>query len=290
MPTVPEARRDVLRRDLERLTDLPSAPRVVTEIWRVLADEDASTRALSQVVERDPALSAKILRLANSAYFGLPRPVREVRTACVVLGFSTIESLAVGVTALESLSRTVGAAFDLDGFWRHSVATAIAAEKLARRVGIADPGPAFCGGVIHDVGKLVLASIAPPRYRRVVDGPNEEPIHVREEREYGADHADVGGWLGERWRFPPELCEILRGHHAPDAEGGGRWAALLGLADGIANAAGWPCPGSARVVAPTAGSCPAVLPVTDEALATVAASLPGETDRIDSFLAAARST
>jgi putative nucleotidyltransferase with HDIG domain len=264
---------------------------VVTEIWRVLADEDASARGLSRVVERDPALSAKILRLANSAYFGLPRPVREVRTACVVLGFSTIESLAVGVTALEALSRSVGAAFDLDAFWRHSVATAIAAEKLARRVGIADPGPAFCGGIVHDVGKLVLASIAPPRYRRVVDGPTEDPMHVREEREYGADHAVVGGWLGERWRFPPELCEILRGHHEPDGEAGGRWAALLGLADGLASAAGWPCPGSAREVsAPTAATAAAILAVSDDALAAVAAALPEETDRIDSFLAAARST
>jgi HD-like signal output (HDOD) protein len=289
LPAVPEAKREILRRDLERLRELPSAPRVVTEIWRVLGDEDASARTLSSVVERDPALSARILRLANSAYFGLPRPVKDVRTACVVLGFNTIESLAVGVTALEALSRSVDSAFDLDAFWSHSVATALAAERLARRLGIPETGTAFCGGIVHDVGKLVLATLAPPRYRRVVAATETGSLAEREVSEYGADHADVGGWLADRWRFPSELAEAVRGHHAPDGETGGRWAGLIHAADRLAASAGWPSPGNpADSPRPASAELSSALGIPDDVLAAVAEALPADSERIDTFLLAAR--
>ena len=267
---------DLLHRDLERLKDLPSAPRVVLEIWSVLGDADASVRALSVVVERDPALSAKILKLANSAYFGLPRPVRDVRTACVVLGFSTIESLAVGVTALDALSRAVSADFDLDGFWVHSVATAIAAEHLARRLGLPEPGVAFCGGIVHDVGKLVLATLSPARYRRVLTEQLDTPLRERESSEFGADHTEVGAWLTSRWRFPPELVQIVRGHHEPDGEEGGGWAVLVAAADAIATNAGWPCPGvtHGRPISDFVGGPTLAIPA--EVLEDVQRALPEE--------------
>ena len=281
------ATRIIRKQDLETLTDLPSAPKVVIEIWRVLSDEGASVRALSDVVEQDPALSAKILRLTNSAYFGLPRPVEDVRTACVVLGFSTVESLAVGVTALEALSRSVSRAFSLDDFWRHSVATAIAAESLAKNCGLAKGGTAFCAGILHDVGKLVLATIDAPRYRAVLEMGGNQCVH--EEGEYGVHHGVVGGWLAERWGFPDDLAEAVRGHHEPHGEAGGKWASLIHVADRMASACGWSAPGRSAAEFPAADTCPDLLPWSDVALAAARRELEDQRGRVGAFLSAARS-
>jgi putative nucleotidyltransferase with HDIG domain len=233
---------DRLTRELARLSELPSAPRVVQDILRVLGSEQSTAGHLSEVVERDPALAARLLRLANSAYFGLPRPVGQVRAACVVLGFDLVRSLAVGVSALDSLGAGAGRAVDLTAFWRHSVGTAAAAQLLARGLRIPAGGGAFCAGILHDLGKLVLATFAPARYAALAaSGGGAEPFRARERRELGGDHEQVGEWLARRWRFPDELCDAVARHHEPwETPGVNRWGALMHLADWIARRNGCP--------------------------------------------------
>jgi PAS domain S-box-containing protein len=182
-----DSKREALFRELAGLRDLPPAPRTLDDVWKVLGQETSSLSALADVLQRDAALTAKVLRLANSAYYGLPRPVSEVRTACIVLGFETIRSLAVGVSVLEALSRSVDEVLDLSAFWRHSVGTATAAQALARRSQL-DVGTAFCAGVLHDLGKLVLATLAPARWKRVAEGAPGAEI-----AEFGASHAEGRG-------------------------------------------------------------------------------------------------
>jgi HD-like signal output (HDOD) protein len=211
----------------------------------------SSARNVADVLARDPALSAKILRLANSAYFGLSRPVADVATACVVLGFDLVRNLAIGVTTLDVLTRKVEGVLDGRAAWRHAVAAAVAARAVAVRVGAASPGTAFCAGILHDVGKLVLATVDGARYGAVVragraaaraaaSAADPPPtLRERETEAFGADHAEIGGWLADAWRFPHEIREAITLHHEPwRTDPTSRWGALAGIADTLAIAAG----------------------------------------------------
>jgi HD-like signal output (HDOD) protein len=242
-PTGPER----LRRDLLALKDLPPAPPILAELAAVLDSERTSARHVADILARDPAIAARILRLANSAYFCLAQPVSDVRAACVVLGFDMIRNLAIGVTTLDVLTRRVGAILDPEAFWRHSFAVAIAARLVAGRAGASSPGTAFCAGILHDIGKLVLATLAPERYARVLPEPTgaaEAPsLAERERAEFGADHARVGEWLGEMWRFPSEIREGLGRHHdSADAARPSVWGAVIQIADRLATVGGHPSP------------------------------------------------
>ncbi len=234
--TASHPRRDALRREIGRLRDLPTPTRVVHDIWRVLSDESASAQALADVLTRDTALSARCLRLANSAYFGLPEPVADVRAACVVLGFETIRGIAVGVAALDGLARAGRGALEPEAFWRHSVGTAHAAQTLARKIGIPECGTAFCAGILHDIGRLALAATARADFARLDLSEEGAPLREQEEELFGASHDEVGGWIAERWKLPAPLSEAIRGHHGPplpDDDSG--WAALVHVADAIAH-------------------------------------------------------
>ncbi len=282
-----DVRRDALYRDLAHLKDLPPAPRTIAEIWDVLGRPESTARALADVLQRDAALSAKVLRLANSAYFSLPRPVSDVRAACVVLGFDTIRAMAVGVAALDSFSSRVARTVDLDAFWRHSLGVATAAQALARQAGIEATGTAFCAGILHDVGKLVLATLAGDRYRALASGSGAGT--AAEAAAFGADHAEVGAWLGTRWHFPPDVLEAVRTHHRSPPELG-RWGALVQTADVVAHrgsAAGGGGPSPAA-----AGPAPevlALLPVDATSLRAVEAGFAASLERVEAFAEAARS-
>lgn len=279
-----EIKREALFRELAGLRDLPPAPRTLDDVWKVLGQESSSLSALADVLQRDAALTAKVLRLANSAYYGLPRPVSEVRTACIVLGFDTIRALAVGVSVLDALSRSVGAVLDLGVFWRHSVGVATAAQALARRTHL-DVGTAFCAGVLHDVGKLVLATLAPDGWKRVHQAGGTGNVEVAE---FGASHAEVGAWLGSRWHFPTELIDAIRQHHDPTSAIG-KWGALVRLADGIAHRGGCPSPGPG---APAAADpvLLARLPIDVDDFAAVESGFAFALERVEAFAELARST
>lgn len=283
VPNRDDARRDALFRELAQLRDLPPAPRTMAEIWDVLGRPESGARALADVLQRDAALSAKVLRLANSAYFALARPVTDVRGACVVLGFDTIRAMAVGVAALDSFSSRVGRALELDVFWRHSLGVATAAQSLARQGGIADVGTAFCAGILHDVGKLVLATLGADRYRELASaGPADLEAEVAA---FGADHAEVGAWLGARWHFPAEVLEAIRAHHLPPSQLG-RWGALVRVADGVAHRGAGR--GAAGTVAPPSPEVLALVPVDAEKLRTVEEGFAAALERVEAFADAAR--
>jgi len=282
---VQDDRRRALFRELAQLRDLPPAPRTLGAIWEVLGAESSSASALADVLQRDPALCAKVLRLTNSAYFGLPRPVVEVRAACVVLGFETIRALAVGVTTLDALGRGVGRALDLDAFWRHAVGVATAAQALVRRAGLPDAGSAFCAGILHDVGKLVLATLSPRRFGSL-DAAAQGSWLAAEAAEFGADHAEVGSWLADRWHFPEPIRAAVAAHHQP-ASAAGAWGALIRLADGIAHRGG--CPGPAGGT--PAAADPALLaqvPIEPADLGAAEAGFASSLQRVAAFAEAAR--
>ena len=196
--------------------NLPTIPTVLAKILQLVDAESSSGKELIAVIEHDQALTGKLLRLANSAFFGQSRSVATIPRAVVLLGFSTVRLLALGVKVWDSLGSGVtrGRAHDL---WTHAVTVAATVKLLASRLRAGDPDEAFTAGLLHDVGRLVLAMRFRDEYWKAVGGASEaDAVEALETTNLGVDHAEVGGWILEAWSLPPAIIEAVRTHHARD--------------------------------------------------------------------------
>jgi putative nucleotidyltransferase with HDIG domain len=204
-----------LRAEVVARKNLPTIPTVLAKILQIVDAETSSGKDLIEVIERDQALTGKMLRLANSAFFGQTRKVATIPRAVVLLGFSTVRNLALGVKVWDALGTGI-AKNRLEELWAHAVAVACAGKALASRLRAGDPDEAFTAGLLHDVGRLVLAMRFRDDYWKGVGGAAEadENITERERESVGVDHAEVGGWILEAWSLPPGIVEAVRGHHA----------------------------------------------------------------------------
>ncbi|HPF69421.1 MAG TPA: HDOD domain-containing protein [Candidatus Krumholzibacteria bacterium] len=223
---------DLIRRTVR---DLPPLPRVVQKLVRVVADDRVSAADVSRILGSDQALAGKILKLVNSPFYGQSGEIATVTRAVVVLGFSAVRNLALGLSAA-GLLRKVGPEYQLR-FWRHSLATAAAAEVLSCLGGMPEnPEEAFVAGLLHDVGHAVMAMIAPREFAAAF-APGGPDLLERERAGFGLTHAKAGQLLLKRWKLPDELCDAVRFHHNPQAAPDEHAAlgAVVALADMMAN-------------------------------------------------------
>jgi len=208
------------RRIVERIDGLPSLPSIVTRLIKVVNSPDTAAEDAAVLIEKDPALTSKILRLANSAFYGRPRAISSVPGAVVVLGFNTIRSLALGATIMKILPAGNSRGFDQADFWRHSIVCAMTAKAIARRrlnqLWI-DPESAFCAGILHDIGKLILSETIPNEYAEVCErARNDGQALIECERSVlGFTHAEVGSAIADKWALPADLEHCLVYHHTP---------------------------------------------------------------------------
>lgn len=215
---------------------LPALPRVVMELIESLRDENCDVDRIASQIARDPGISAKTLRLANSSFFGLQRSVASVDQAVTVLGFSAVRNIATTAGLMRSTQALPTKAMDLDAFWRHSLATALCARELASRT-VQNTALAYTCGLLHDLGKLVLASTVPEMYAALLQASSyrAEPT-VQSERSFlGVDHAQAGREVLSHWQFPPDIQDAVALHHRFD-ETLPPMAALVMAADAIVQA------------------------------------------------------
>jgi len=200
---------------LDRVDELPPFPAVAARVMGMADDERTSSLELAQVLSTDQALTAKLIRISNSAYYGFARRVSTVREAVVVLGFKQVRQIAVGASIINTFKVSKDDVFDLDLFWGHSVAVAVASEALAKRTRTAKPEDAFTAGILHDIGRLVIRQTMPAEFREAVMRARTEglPLHELELETTGYSHQDVGKALGERWKFPTHLVDAVAYHH-----------------------------------------------------------------------------
>ena len=194
---------------VDRIEELPTLPQVAAKIMRLIDDPASSAQDIHKVMSRDTALAGKMLKLVNSAFYGLPHKVSNLNQAIVLLGFNTIKSLALSVSVFGVFGKGRGArSFDRERYWRHSVGSACIYRVLARKVKMVDPETAFVAGLLHDIGKLVLDQYAAPELGQVIDEAEKRKCaFVEAERAlFGTDHSAVGGWLVDRWGFPEVLA------------------------------------------------------------------------------------
>ncbi len=195
---------------MERLRELPTLPAVVARIVDVLERPDVPFGEAAALIETDQVLTAHLLRLANSAFYGLSGQIASVTQALTVLGTTAARGVVYAASVLDLR-------IDLAGFWEHSVGTAVAAGALAHHVRISRPEEVAGAGLLHDLGKVVLYKQAPDAFARVLAAADAERVSFREAERalLGVDHAEIASWLLARWRFPPRVLEPVAQHHHP---------------------------------------------------------------------------
>lgn len=212
-----------LERKLTTAVDrMPAFPKSVQTILEMTRNINCLPKDLVAVIEKDPVMTVKILRVINSAYYGLPNKITSVGQSVVYLGINTIKNLALSFAAVGILPRFNTAGFDIQRYLLHSISVAIIArllcEKYARAE--ADPGDCYIAGLLHDFGKVVFAQFMSGDFLHALaltidDG---KPLYVAEGEVIGADHAFVGALLAKKWQFAEPLVHCIRDHHNDGAE------------------------------------------------------------------------
>jgi putative nucleotidyltransferase with HDIG domain len=222
---------------VRQLDDLPSLPVVVMELLTSIDQEDIDISVLAKKVSHDQALTAKTLRLANSSTYGLQVKVTTIQQAISFLGFQTTRDLITAAAITGCFAQGACKGFDDKAFWRHSIATAVCARVLARRMRF-NQDYAFTAGLLHDIGRLVLVTIDPQAYARVLARAAAEDIELleAERAELGVDHVAAGIVLAEHWKFSDTIRLALAHHHDPELAGAGFLATIVHVANAIVHA------------------------------------------------------
>ncbi|MCG8636191.1 MAG: HDOD domain-containing protein [Desulfobacterales bacterium] len=194
---------------------LPALPQIYSEINAATKDPKCSGKDIADIVSKDTGLSATLLKIINSAYYGFPEKIDSLAYAAMALGTRQICSLAMGITVINYFKGMPGAALDMEAFWRHSVGCGIMARNLATHVRGVNSERVFIGGLLHDMGRLVFLNHFPGVSGTVMAqaGKLNLSLHRIEPRYFGMGHAEFGSRLAQVWNFSPEISALIRDHH-----------------------------------------------------------------------------
>ncbi len=197
---------------------MPAFPRSVQRILEITRDINCHPRELVMVIEKDPVMTMKLLRILNSAYYSFPNPITSVNQSVVYLGLNTIKNMALSFAAVGMLSPQNAAGFDIQRYLMHSLTTASLARLLCQKFGdgATDPTDCYIAGLLHDFGKVVFAQFMPMEFKEALamSGEQATSLHDAEQKIIGADHSIVGAMLVEKWQFPKSLTDTIRHHHS----------------------------------------------------------------------------
>lgn len=202
---------------LDQIENLPTLPAIAMEVNKLVQDQDTSIKELSSVIEKDQAIVSKILKLVNSAFFGLSSRVSNIPHAVMLLGFNAIRNAVVSVSVINAFDKnSFPAEFEITEFWTHSVSVAVTSRVLAEKSRIHSPDECFIAGLLHDVGKLVLCQYLPDLFKKVLATKNKENslgFYGAENSSIPINHAQIGAFLGKKWKLPSGLVDTIRMHH-----------------------------------------------------------------------------
>jgi len=210
----------VVTRALATIGDIATLPEVTVKIIELVEDPNSTARDLHGVIKTDPALSAKVLKVVNSAFYGLPGQIASVDRAIVLLGMSAVKNIAVAASIARLFkSGRMSEQFTAKDLWRHSVAVGVAAKLLSKAAGQqAVMDEVFLAGLIHDIGILVERQVAPDKLKEVITrcSKGEGSFLDLENQIIGADHQAFGDALTTKWKFPRHLRAVVGFHHFPE--------------------------------------------------------------------------
>jgi HD-like signal output (HDOD) protein len=225
---------------LDNAENLISLPEVCIRINKMVNDPRVSATDIGKVIQQDPTLTARLLKIANSPYYGFAAEIATVSRAVTVLGEKEIRNLVFATSALKAFNVKPGLD-SIDALWRHNIYCAIASRLLAEASKKGQTDSIFVGGLLHDIGRLLFISMIPEQEteaQRLTPGHGESGLYLAEREVVGFDHAQAGGELVRRWNLPASLEECVRFHHEPSkAEHYPLEVAIVHLADCVAHAA-----------------------------------------------------
>jgi len=205
---------------ISRIASVPPLPSASTEVIRLVQDPNAPSGEIARAIEYDPSLTANVLRLANSAYFGFPQSVSTVKEALFRLGTQKVFQMVLSTT-VGKMTQDSARGYDVSGtdLWDHLIGTAIGSTKIAQTLGLEAPDYTFTAALMHDIGKVVLGMVLEVDTKNIISLAIEEKIsfEMAERQILGIDHAEVGAYIMHLWNLPAYFVETARWHHDPDS-------------------------------------------------------------------------
>ncbi len=236
--------RSEMRRQVEKITSLPTLPGSVTRITHMLDNPETTAAEVGKEIAKDQVLSAKVLKLVNSGFYGFSQPISTIPHAMVLLGFNVVKTLVLSTSVLDMMSQS------MSGLWQHSLACARTCGIIARQVDMEDPEEISVTGLLHDLGKVVMEQHVKEAFDEVARLVEERNMlfYKAEEEVLEMTHANVGGWLLDKWQLPGQLVEPIMYHHDfhPSRTHANR-TAVIHLADILVRAEGFGSGGDRRI-------------------------------------------
>ena len=209
---------------VSNIRNLPTPPIVFHQIQKVINDPKVSAGQIAGILQEDPAMSVKVLKLTNSAFYGLQREIESVKQAVIIVGLEAIKNLVLSASVLDMFKgKDIDQDFQ-DKLWRHSLAVGFCARLLAKKArarGMIDPDSAFSGGLLHDIGKVILCCFLTKEHtavKKAQEKGKELPTYLVEEQVLGYNHAQIGSILAEQWKLPHRLRSAVAYHHHPQLD------------------------------------------------------------------------
>ncbi len=232
------------RHKVENLDNLPTLPGVVTKLSAMVESPTISTAQVGEMIQADQVLSAKVLRLVNSAFFGFPGKIGTVTHALVLLGFNAVKGLVLTASVFDIM------AGEMLGLWMHSLGVSVTSGVIGRRIGLKDPEEIQVAGLLHDIGKVVLKVEGPEYFEEVNQkvAATGLPFIEAEREVLGFDHTKIAEWLCQKWNLPASLRSPITLHHRPlAAREGAEATAVVHMADVLVRAVGFGSGGDVSV-------------------------------------------
>ncbi len=231
-----------LKQLASRIDSLPSLPALYTELVEALGSEESSVQQIGDIIAKDPGLTAKMLKMVNSSFFGLPQRVSTPAKAVSLLGLDLVQTIVLASGTFEKFNTLKLKGLSIERMWDHAMATALLAKTIAQeaRLERAEVDTAFMAGLLHDIGKLLIAANMSDDYRAVIDhmGTHGCNMACAENQVIGTTHADIGAYLLGLWGLPDPIIEAVAFHHSPGLKTTGRLGAvgITHIASAFANA------------------------------------------------------
>ena len=201
---------------LDSIKDIPTLPAIVFELNKYLRDSNTSIKTVCDTIEKDQAITLKILKLVNSAFYGFKSKISDLRNAVVLLGYNAVRNAIVSLSVINSFPKNLSLKdFDISQFWKHSLAVAVTSKNIAQLSKKESPDNCFVGGLLHDTGKVILAQYFPDLFETVWSTSQAEHLtfYEAEQKSLPIDHSKIGAHLAAKWQLPVGLVDAIRWHH-----------------------------------------------------------------------------